>query len=175
MISKASFPADEIMADTGRLRKKHQRAKSKPQALKRRHIFKQLNGTTEVVPFPKPTRIRLFQQPARTFVSMTVRITYVSHAGMPKSLHRCRMRKACPNLFLAPFQAFSSQSGGGAAVRIKSRTLMITTAGSPRRSTTKRSLFSIARSIIWPNCVRARWASTRRCMQATPSIDSLMH
>ena len=31
---------------------------------------------------------------------------------------------------LAPLQAFSSQSGGGAAVRMKSCTLMMTTAGS---------------------------------------------
>ncbi len=52
---------------------------------------------------------------------------------------------------LAPLQAFSSQSGGGAAVRMKSCTLMITTAGSPRRSTMKRSLFLVARSMICPN------------------------
>src|SRR5271166_1473649 len=56
---------------------------------------------------------------------------------------------------LAPVQAFCNQSGGGAAVRIKSCTLMITTAGSPRRSTTKRSLFRVVRSMICPNWVRA--------------------
>jgi hypothetical protein len=59
----------------------------------------------------------------------------------------------------APVEAFSSQSGGGAAVRIKSCTLMMTTAGSPRRSTMKRSLFLVARSMIRPNWVRAIWAS----------------
>jgi hypothetical protein len=62
---------------------------------------------------------------------------------------------------LAPLQAFSSQSGGGAAVRMKSRTLMMTTAGSPRRSTMNRSLFLVARSMIYPNWVRAIWASMR--------------
>ena len=41
---------------------------------------------------------------------------------------------------LALRQAFSSQYGGGAAMRMKFRTLMITTADLPRRSTTKRSL-----------------------------------
>src|SRR5580658_5925807 len=52
-------------------------------------------------------------------------------------------------------QDFSSHFGGGAMVLMKSLTLMMTTAGSPRRSTIKRSLFSMARVIICPNCVRA--------------------
>jgi hypothetical protein len=56
------------------------------------------------------------------------------------------------------------ESGGGATVRMKSCTLMMPTAGSPRRSTMNRSLFSVARSMIWPNWVRAIWASMRRSM-----------
>jgi hypothetical protein len=41
---------------------------------------------------------------------------------------------------------------------------LMTTAGSPRRSTMKRSLFLVARSMICPNWVRAIWASMRRSM-----------
>ena len=62
MSSKASFPAEEIMADT------------------------------------------------RTFVSITERITSVSHAGMPKSQRRCRRRKACPGLSSWPRSRLSPAS-----------------------------------------------------------------
>jgi hypothetical protein len=66
-------------------------------------------------------------------------IDVVCRGGSPRrsrSASACRGRAAWRRSKL-----FSSQSGGGAAVRIKSCTLMMTTAGAPRRLTMKRSLF----------------------------------
>jgi hypothetical protein len=64
-----------------------------------------------------------------------------------------RVRTSSPRS-LAPDQAFCSQSGGG-AVRMKSRTLMIATAGSPQRSTMKRSLFLLPELGAGDVCVDA--------------------
>jgi hypothetical protein len=100
----------------------------------------------------------------RTSVSTTARITFASRAGRLKFQRRFRARRAS---LLRPAPGFRQPIGRRRCDpnKVKSCTLRMTTAGSPRRSATKRSLFSTARSMIWPNWVRARWASTRRFIE----------
>jgi hypothetical protein len=50
-----------------RLRKKSPRTKKRTSGAKALLHSQGLNGTTEVVPFPKPSRIRVFPQPTRDF------------------------------------------------------------------------------------------------------------